>query len=199
MDIKLFSKNNVGSVATLFLVILLKPIIYDSWRHFLFLTVLLIIISIYGLYFISLSKIKWLRLTLFLLITLNIVSTIFTMKYLHPYEYVYYNSTVGGLKGAFHQYETDYWGESYKEAVVWFNKNINNPDQNYLIKTEGDPYSSTPYFMKNMTLVDDQNKADYVFTFTRWNLDQAYSGKIIYQVVRYGIPLVIIKEGNGGR
>ena len=29
---------------------------------------------------------------------------------LHPYEYVYFNASIGGLRGAVGRYETDYWG-----------------------------------------------------------------------------------------
>ncbi len=46
---------------------------------------------------------------------------------LHPYEYVYFNSLVGGLKGAQHQtrtsYAGDYWGISYREGLLWLNRN----------------------------------------------------------------------------
>jgi len=28
---------------------------------------------------------------------------------LHPYEYLYFNETVGGLRGAAQRYDTDYW------------------------------------------------------------------------------------------
>src|SRR6185437_14952671 len=39
------------------------------------------------------------------------------MAALHPDEYVYYNALVGGVEGASHEYELDYWGNSYREAV----------------------------------------------------------------------------------
>jgi hypothetical protein len=36
---------------------------------------------------------------------------------LHPYEYTYFNSLVGGTDGASRRYETDYWCTSYREAM----------------------------------------------------------------------------------
>jgi hypothetical protein len=33
---------------------------------------------------------------------------------LHPYEYVYYNELVGGVRGAYGQFELDYWCTSYR-------------------------------------------------------------------------------------
>lgn len=41
---------------------------------------------------------------------------------LHPYEYVYYNRLVGGVRGAFRSYEMDYWCTSYREAMGWINE-----------------------------------------------------------------------------
>ena len=37
----------------------------------------------------------------------------------HPYEYLYYNQIVGGLNGAFGNYETDYYFVSQTEASEW--------------------------------------------------------------------------------
>lgn len=41
---------------------------------------------------------------------------------LHPYEYIYYNELVGGVRGAFRSFEMDYWCTSYREAMDWINK-----------------------------------------------------------------------------
>jgi hypothetical protein len=41
---------------------------------------------------------------------------------LHPYEYVYYNELVGGVRGAYGQFELDYWCTSYREAVQAVNR-----------------------------------------------------------------------------
>ena len=40
---------------------------------------------------------------------------------LHPYEYAYYNSYVGGTGGAQGQYELEYWCTSYREAMHQLN------------------------------------------------------------------------------
>jgi hypothetical protein len=76
-----------------------------------------------------LSKIKpamsriW-ACSLFLLITANI-SGIYIRYW--PYEYLYYNSLVGGLEGANRKYRfpeaTDYWGVSYRNGIRWLNTN----------------------------------------------------------------------------
>jgi len=178
----------------LIIVFIMRPVLYDSWRHFLFLTMPFIIIAVFGAYAISRIKNNLIKIILFGLIAINLLQTAFEMKTLHPYQYVYYNSLVGGLKGADRKYETDYWGATYKEAVLWFNKNINNPNKIYYIATQGDPLSSVYYFKKNMIFTNDYNKVNYIISFTRWNSDQQYTGKTIYKVEREGVPLVYIKE-----
>lgn len=42
----------------------------------------------------------------------------------HPNEYVYFNEWIGRLKGAYGDYETDYYFNSLKSSANWFRKNI---------------------------------------------------------------------------
>ncbi len=42
----------------------------------------------------------------------------------HPGEYVYFNEFIGGLKGAYGDYETDYYFNSLKKSADWFRENI---------------------------------------------------------------------------
>jgi hypothetical protein len=61
---------------------------------------------------------------LFLLVGLNIASI--ATRY-SPYEYLYYNSLVGGISGANREHKfpeaTDYWGSSYRKGMRWLNAN----------------------------------------------------------------------------
>lgn len=43
---------------------------------------------------------------------------------LHPYQIVYFNSLTGGVKGAYGQFDLDYWGSSLKQAAEWINSNV---------------------------------------------------------------------------
>ena len=47
-----------------------------------------------------------------------------TMRF-HPYQYIYYNSLVGGLPGAAERFgiseATDYWAVSYRQGLNWLN------------------------------------------------------------------------------
>ncbi|OGK25603.1 hypothetical protein A2954_01265 [Candidatus Roizmanbacteria bacterium RIFCSPLOWO2_01_FULL_37_12] len=198
------------------LVLILKPTLYDSWRQFLFLTIPNVILAAEGLHLLLadkklmisnyknipdylLDKKNWgLRLFGKGIVGMVVLSSMFytavQMIRLHPYEYLYYNSLTGGLKGTYGKYETDYWGLGYKEAVVWFNKNVNKLDESYKIFVEGDPLSSSYYFKPNMSLTTDPLTADYIFTFTRWNFHTRHQGKTIYTVEKEGVPLIFVKQ-----
>ncbi len=180
----------------LIIALIIKPILYDGWRHFLFLTIPLLIIAVYGLQAVFKIKLTMLKYILFLLVAVDLGLTACEIKQLYPYQYIYYNQLVGGLPGAYGRYETDYWGAAFKEATLWFNQHLNDPKKTYTIYTEGWQQSSTEYFKPNMIFTYDFPSADYVFTFTRWNADKKHTGKIVYTVQRKGVPLVYIKEGQ---
>ena len=59
---------------------------------------------------------KWIIVTVLLLLLVHPVQ--FMMNN-HPYQYIYYNQLVGGLKGAYGKYETDYYYVSQTEASEW--------------------------------------------------------------------------------
>jgi len=111
---------------------------------------------------------------------------------LHPYQYIYFNEFVGGLHGAGSLYETDYWGSALKEAVEWFNTNINQENQKYIIRNGAYKESTEYYFKKNMSPTDDISISDYCIMTTRWQAHLLCQGKPIYAVTRENTPLVYI-------
>ena len=104
----------------LFYVLIEKSNLYSSWRQFLFIYPAIIILSAAGFDFLFSSfkkPVPAILVALFLVIlTLNPVR--FMIKNIH-YSYIYYNQFVGGLKGAYGNYETDYYYVSQTEASQW--------------------------------------------------------------------------------
>jgi hypothetical protein len=117
-------------VLVLAYVLIRKPAMYDGMRHFFFILPTIFIFAGFGFEFIintleALSRSRaWLHACLGFLLILPGINGIIK---LHPYEYAYYNSFVGGRDGAFRSYETDYWLTCYKEAVEEINDKINTP------------------------------------------------------------------------
>ncbi|HZD55775.1 MAG TPA: hypothetical protein VE136_03575, partial [Anaerolineales bacterium] len=99
--------------------IILRPTMYDNFRHFLFIIPPFFIFAGLGIQavFNRLRSPVW----KLLLVGLAILPNLWWMAHLHPYEYVYYNQLVGGPRGAFRQYEMDYWATSYREATEYVN------------------------------------------------------------------------------
>jgi hypothetical protein len=96
------------------------------------------------------------------------------------------------LKGAYGKFETDYWGASYREAIIWLRKYKTN--KNKKVYTCGHPFQSIYYFSSNMSFIPVIEKADYFVCYTRFNQDKTVNWKIIHEVKRFDIPLNIIKE-----
>lgn len=175
--------------------LVLKPVIYDGLRHFLFLVPLIVIISIIFMLELLKSLTKKSRFMVKFFVAIYFILVVFNMVKLHPYEYIYFNELVGGLRGAYQKFETDYWGASFKEAVEWLKSNeLKNKDKVYKIYTCANPFQSYYYFSQNMSWVNDINKADYFICYTRNKENELIKGKTIYIVKRDNIPLNYVKK-----
>lgn len=176
--------------------VILKPIIYDAWRQFLFLSVPMALMSSLGFCYLVEHLAKWfvLKSTVWMLFFVVLLSTIASYIKLHPYEYIYFNSLVGGLRGAYGHYETDYGGKSMKESAQWLgNHSVNNSMVN--VHSCAEPFLASYYFADNMIFVDDLDEADYYICFTRWDAHNRISpDKTIYTVWRDGVPLNYVRS-----
>ena len=117
------------------------------------------------------------------------------MANLHPYEYVYFNELVGGFKGAYGRFETDYWAASLKEAVEWLKDNeLKDPQKTCRVYLEGNPPTARNYFGANMVNEPVEQKADYSIVMTRAGIKPSREDepKIIHRVEREGAPLCFV-------
>ncbi len=175
---------------------LLHPAVYDGLRHFLYLLPLLAALAAMGCIEFFWDK-PWgnfrgvvAGLTLF-----GVFETSGQLVLLHPYEYTYFNVLVGGFKGAYGNYETDYWVASMKEAVEWLKANeIKDPNRTYKIYADGKPFQSQTYFSPNMVFEPKKDQADYAIIMTRAGIKPApeEESKVIHRVEREHTPLCFI-------
>jgi tetratricopeptide (TPR) repeat protein len=186
--------------------------LYNGWRQFLFIYPPLIILAAMGWqWLIQLPKQNTIKATLFGLLFINIGYIGFWMIKYHPNQYVYFNETVGGTKGAYSYYETDYYSNSLKQAADWFNVNIGT-DKPYVISTNNETQTAD-YFIKkenkNAQVVWSREHevltkaADYSFITTRaMSRHQLTCGFFppkgtLHTIDVEGIPLVaIVKREN---
>lgn len=172
-------------------VLIRKPAMYDGIRHFLFILPPIFVFSGFTFEWI-LQNIRntadyWLRASILLLILLP---GILGIARLHPYEYTYYNSFVGGTENVFREYETDFWLTCYKEAVEELNQ-VREPI-NLFVHREA--YIADYYAESNMNVyerrdaVDQIQSGDYVLVNTRTNEDR--------RILRDVSPAIQIGRGD---
>jgi hypothetical protein len=193
-----------GALFPLIFTTLTKPVDYDAIRHFLFVVPpLSIVASISVAKFLEKSHI-WLINVLFLAgILISMVISISDMVKLHPDEYIYFNRLFGkGVAQASKSYDTDYWGNSYKEAVDWVVNNYPVPVNGPKLKIASCLFSlSTSYYLQD-------NRFEYIGSYNdgqpvsgtpdlflaspRWGCDEKLQGETIHTITRMGAPLTYI-------
>lgn len=179
----------------LFLVVILRPIFYNAWRHLLFLSAPLVIIAAVGFGQLIQKRFNFLKT---LAITALILNVLFTSKaywQLHPYQYLYFNSLVGGLQNAYHYYETDYWAKTNKDAVSYLRQNVLDPTKTYKIGLCASEITSLYYFSANMVWERKKQNADYLICVTRLSAHELVTNpNTIYVVKRQDAPLNYIEK-----
>ncbi|MDP1714413.1 MAG: hypothetical protein Q8L41_06655 [Anaerolineales bacterium] len=101
--------------------IILHSSVYDNFRQFLFILPPIFILA--GMALETILKRINHRLINIALSILFLAPGLIGIISLHPYQYIYYNRFIGGLRGAAGNFETDYWLTSYREAAVYLNEN----------------------------------------------------------------------------
>jgi len=123
---------------------------------------------------------------------------IYACLQLHPYEYIYYNSLVGGVKGAFRHYELDYWATSYKEAAKYLNEVAQVDASIGVVGTDliFKPYARPDLHVHYFNGVDGGEGFDYVVISSRANNDLAIcpDAKVVKTIERDGAVLTVIKQ-----
>ena len=111
---------SLGFALPFFALILLNSTLYNNFRQVLFLVAGMTMIAAFALEFVF-SQVRqgWARV---LLIAALALPGVYANIKLYPYEYVYYNSLVGGTAGAATRYELDYWRISLREMAFELNK-----------------------------------------------------------------------------
>jgi len=128
-----------------------------------------------------------------------------TLVRLHPDEYLFYNSAVGGLQGASRRYDLDYWFNSMPEAVNKLETYLrhsppsetNWQTQVYSVAVCGERLS----FEKTVTLpqlrydfMPTWEQSDFFIAPTQMNCDSDLDGKVVATVERLGVVIATIKD-----
>lgn len=178
-----------------------RPTLYDAHRHCLFLFPALAALGGIGIAAFTSSSCIWksVRLTALgvwlsaaLLVAIEIVQ-------LHPYEYVYFNRTVGGLRGAVGRYETDYWGASYREGLDWVVKHVHEDRPLRLAACDSSAAGRLFYYLQRwpeakgrFSLIDDPSQADLFLAVTRLDCHRRVPAEVLHVIERQAAPLLYV-------
>ena len=124
---------------------------------------------------------------------------------LHPYEYLFYNSLVGGLPGAARRYETDYWVNIMPAAVKDLETYLDEKDrqaagscrQHYTVGVCGERVSFENEADRRLQWTPDWDHADFFIAPTHMNCDQVLRGKIVNVIERVGVQIGVVKDLRG--
>ncbi len=177
--------------------ILRNPPNFDGMRHFLFILPPVFIFAGFSFDWLF-EKIQKTWINGALVIAL-LAPGIYGIIQLHPYEYAYYNSLIGGTGGAFRHYETDYWLTCYKQAIEEFNQLEPQP---VTLVVHREPGVVLPYIASNVKILVERTQSrqikpgDFVLVNTRTNEDirDFHNAPTILSVGRAGATFCVIKK-----
>ncbi len=179
-------------IIPLLLFITLRIALYDNFRQILFTLPPVFLMA--GVAFEKIKNIKWQMV----LIALCLIPNVLGIVSLHPYEYIYYNRFVGGVKGAEGRYDMDYWAISYREAAEYVNS-VASP--NAAIWVEGPSHLYATFARDDLKVyspheVERAESYEYVISTTRYELDDMNypNAKIVYWIERDDVLLTVIKQ-----
>ena len=123
---------------------------------------------------------------------------------LHPYEYLFYNSLVGGLPGAARRYETDYWVNIMPAAVKDLESYLDQIDrhdplrpQHFTVGVCGERVSFENEADRRLQWTPDWDHADFFIAPTHMNCDQVLRGRVVDVIERIGVPIGVVKDLRG--
>ena len=182
-------------ILPLFLIIVTNRPLYNNFRQLLFLMPPLFLVC--GLSLEMLFK-RFEQVWVFAaLLVVLILPGAMPLMTLHPYQYVYYNSLIGGTAGAADRYELDYWVTSYAEAMHYVDR-VAAPGAKVLVWRNVDlaqPYARPDLLLANQHDVGER-KFDYLVISSLNGRDEiSYpAAPVIFTIQRDGAVFSVVKK-----
>lgn len=184
-------------------VIIKRPTVYDAHRHFLFFLPAMAVLAgvALGAAFEQVRLPRVLRLAGVGVFGALALLVLFDITRIHPYEYVYFNRLYGGLPAANGNFETDYWGASFREGFEWVVHNVpqtskkpvkvavcNASPGQWQVEYLRERWGVT----KKYVVVKGEQKPHKIYLgFTRGDCHKR-DGEVLHVVERMGVPLLYV-------
>ncbi len=175
----------------------IKPVVYNGIRHFLYLVVLVTLIS--GFFFLDVFKTLNFHICKIVVAVVGIyfMFTAYRMVHLHPYEYIYFNELTGGLKNVSGNFDVDYWGAAYKEAAEYVRDfAVSHEVEDLKVYSCDSKFPVVYYSQFKFGLVDGAEDANIIICDT--HKDKLKGFEEIYPLItsinREGVPIFNIRS-----
>ncbi len=143
---------------------------FNGWRHMLFAFPPLVVMAALGweglIRLVKIPAARYVVMGLFLVLFAK--TTAWAIKN-HPNEYVYYNELVGGVNGAYGNYETDPYGNCMRQGVDWLIKNEQLQHKKALVITNQETLASSYWADELSDSVTISWTREYEVGKQRWN------------------------------
>jgi hypothetical protein len=187
-------------IGPLFYAIVGDATLYDGLRHVIFALLPLIVLSACGFAVLVSHPSRTLALASGGALAFGLAFTAREMVRIHPYEYTYFNRVIaGGLARAQHSYETDYWGNSGKEAAEWMRARYEPFAAGKPIRVATCTHElSVSYYLPegSYVMVGMSERPDLFVGTPRFGCWNELTGRVVHTVSRDGAPLAVVKEMN---
>jgi hypothetical protein len=185
----------------------LRPVVYNGVRHFLFVVPPLVLLGALGidrLYTAAAARSGALAAAVGALLAGGVLWQAAEMIELHPYEYVSYNAFEGGIAGAEKRFELDYWGTSLGEAsrglVAYIASHHTGPAAPKVYVC-GDRMSAAYFLPQTIAITEQRDEADYFIGINdppcRENFENPRDA--VFAVQRNGVTLGYVMDMRKGK
>jgi hypothetical protein len=124
------------------------------------------------------------------------------MARLHPYEYTYYNALAGGVRGAHNNYMLDYWGLSFKQAVLALRAHLAEthaaapPSRRWVVAICGPQNAAQAELRPSFDTTFDEKKADFVMSLGTFYC-QDLNLPVLAKIARDGVVYATVYDVRG--
>ena len=172
---------------------LMQTPFYDGYRHVLFVVPPLVVCSALGVTYMW----RWLQVgqrAMGIVVVGLVIWTLVYMVRIHPNQSIYFNHVIaGGIQTSSERFETDYWGNSYKQGFDWIAEHYDWDFDKQKLKVAS--------FFGQLHNVMDQDlferievyeNADLYLGTTRFDHHRLIPGEIVHTIQADGVPLLYI-------
>jgi tetratricopeptide (TPR) repeat protein len=179
---------------------------YNGWRHYLFVYPPLIVLAAGGWeMMLRLFNQKVAKLVIAAVLVALVSLPLTWMVRNHPNECAYFNELTGGLKGAYGNYETDYYSNSCRAAAEWLAQH--EPKRKVIVAINNEPLTASYYANKVNPNMQFQWVREYeeqkpfwdyqLLTSRTYSKNELMNGSFppkgtIYAVEADGVPLAVV-------